>query len=57
MFHMAVLAAVPFRKALFFRPMLAALEGIDNLILSIPYVRRLAWVAVVEYGQPRMVAD
>ena len=52
MFHMAVLAAVPFRKAPFFRPMLSALEAIDNLILSIPYVRRLAWIAVVEYSRP-----
>jgi ubiquinone/menaquinone biosynthesis C-methylase UbiE len=52
MFHMAVLAAVPFRKAPFFRPMLTALEVIDNLILSIPYVRRLAWIAVVEYSRP-----
>jgi ubiquinone/menaquinone biosynthesis C-methylase UbiE len=52
MFHVAVLAAVPFRKTLFFRPMLAALEVIDNLILSIPYVRRLAWIAVVEYSRP-----
>jgi ubiquinone/menaquinone biosynthesis C-methylase UbiE len=52
MFHMAVLAAVPFRKTSFFRPIMAALEVVDDLILSIPYVRWLAWVAVVEYGQP-----
>jgi len=56
MFHLAVLAAVPFRKTPLFRPMLGALEVIDNLILSIPFVRRLAWVAVVIYGQPRRVA-
>jgi len=52
MFHMAVLAAVPFRKTSFFRPIMAALEVVDDLILSIPYVCRLAWVAVVEYDQP-----
>lgn len=56
MFHFAVLAAVPFRRTYFFRPMLAVLEMIDHLILSVPYVRRLAWVAVVEYGRPRMGA-
>lgn len=53
MFHLAALSAVPFRKTPIFRPMLAALEGIDNVILSIPWVRRLAWVAVVEYRNPK----
>jgi len=52
MFHMAALAAVPFRKTSLFRPMLAALEAVDNLFLSIPFVRRLAWIAVVEYCRP-----
>jgi ubiquinone/menaquinone biosynthesis C-methylase UbiE len=55
-FHMAVLAAVPFRKTPVFRPMLAALEVIDDLVLSIPYVRRFAWVAVVVYDRPGMAA-
>jgi len=49
MFHLAVLAAVPFRKTFLFRPLLATLEIIDNFILSIPFLNRLAWVAVVEY--------
>ncbi|MBU2538838.1 MAG: class I SAM-dependent methyltransferase [Proteobacteria bacterium] len=53
MFHLAALAAVQFRKASFFRPLLATLEMIDNFILSIPYLNRLAWVAVVEYRKPR----
>lgn len=53
MFHLAVLAAVPFRKMRIFRPMLTILEWVDNLILSIPLVRRLAWVAVVEYKNPK----
>ena len=52
MFHLAALVAVPFRKAPFFRPLLATLEAIDNIILSIPFLNRLAWVAVVEYRQP-----
>jgi ubiquinone/menaquinone biosynthesis C-methylase UbiE len=52
MFHLAVLAAVQFRKTFFFRPLLATLEMIDNFILSIPYLNRLAWVAVVEYRKP-----
>lgn len=53
MFHLAALGAVPFRKTPIFRPMLAALEGIDKVILFIPWVRRLAWVAVVEYRNPK----
>lgn len=53
MFHLAVLAAVPFRKTRLFDSMLKFLEMFDNLILSIPFVRRLAWVAVVEYKNPK----
>ncbi|OGU07128.1 MAG: hypothetical protein A2075_12800 [Geobacteraceae bacterium GWC2_58_44] len=56
MFHLAALATVPFRKASFFRPLLAALEAVDSLILSIPYLNRLAWVAVVEYRKPKKAA-
>jgi ubiquinone/menaquinone biosynthesis C-methylase UbiE len=52
LFHLAVLAAVPFRKSKVFPPLLSALEVIDDLILSIPFIRRMAWVAVVEYSQP-----
>lgn len=56
MFHLAALAAVPFRKTAIFRPMLAALERIDKIVLSIPFVRRLAWIAVVEYSKPKKLA-
>lgn len=52
MFHFAALAAVPFRKAIFFQPLLTVLEGIDKLILLIPFLNRLAWVAVIEYRHP-----
>jgi ubiquinone/menaquinone biosynthesis C-methylase UbiE len=53
MFHLAALAAVPFRKASFFRRLLVILEMIDKFVLSIPYLNRFAWVAVVEYRHPR----
>jgi ubiquinone/menaquinone biosynthesis C-methylase UbiE len=53
MFHLVALGAVKFRKASFFRPLLATLERIDNFILAIPYLNRLAWVAVVEYRKPK----
>lgn len=53
MFHLAVLAAVPFRKISFFRPILATLEMIDTFLLAIPCLNRLAWIAVVEYRGPK----
>jgi ubiquinone/menaquinone biosynthesis C-methylase UbiE len=53
MFHFAALAAVMFRRTYLFRPLLASLNMIDNVILSIPFLNRLAWVAVVEYRNPR----
>lgn len=53
MFHLAALAAVPFRKSALFKPMLAFLEAADSVLLSIPYLDRMAWVAVVEYRQPK----
>lgn len=52
MFHLAALSAVPFRKYWFFDKMLSVLDAVDSFILSIPYFRRLAWVAVIEYTQP-----
>ena len=30
-----------------------ALEQVDGLLLRIPYFQRLAWVAVIEYSNPR----
>lgn len=53
MFHLAALAAVPLRKSFLFKPLLAVLEVVDNFILGIPYLNRLAWVAVVEYRNPK----
>lgn len=52
-FHLAALAAVPLRRSALFRPALACLEMVDSVLLSVPYVRRLAWVAVVKYSHPR----
>src|SRR3990172_3443423 len=49
MFHLAALAAVPMRNNPFFNKLLGIMETIDNFILSIPFVRWWAWVAVVEY--------
>lgn len=51
-FHLAALGAVPLRKKFFFEPLLHALNLLDRLLLSIPFLRRMAWVAVIEYRQP-----
>lgn len=53
MFHLAALCAVPLRKTRLFLPVLTLLEAIDDLILAIPFLRRLAWVAVIEYTSPK----
>jgi ubiquinone/menaquinone biosynthesis C-methylase UbiE len=52
-FHFAGLFAVPFRKSPYFGALLAILERIDNAILSIPNLQRLAWVAVFTYANPK----
>jgi ubiquinone/menaquinone biosynthesis C-methylase UbiE len=51
-FHLAALAAVPFRKAFFFNPLLSILDLLDGILLTVPFLRRMAWVAVVEYRRP-----
>lgn len=52
-FHLAAIAAVPFRKTFLFRPLLSMLEVTDSVILRIPYVRRMAWVAVLILSKPK----
>jgi ubiquinone/menaquinone biosynthesis C-methylase UbiE len=43
-FHLATLAAVPFRRTPLFRLLLRALEAIDTLLLRIPWIREQAWM-------------
>jgi len=52
-FHMAALAAVPFRKTRFFKPLLVLLEGVDYLLTRVPGIQRWSWVAVIVYTGPR----
>jgi ubiquinone/menaquinone biosynthesis C-methylase UbiE len=51
-FHLAALAAVPLRGVFFFESLLRFLNLVDRVLLIIPFLRRMAWVAVVEYGRP-----
>ena len=52
-FHLFALGAIPFRKFFFFNSLLSLLELIDRLFLKIPLVRRWAWVAVIEFSNPK----
>jgi ubiquinone/menaquinone biosynthesis C-methylase UbiE len=55
-FHLFVLGAVPFRKTGVFTTLLSFLERVDNVILKIPYLQRMAWVAVFVLKGPRKTA-
>lgn len=52
-FHLAALGAVPLRKAFVFKPILKVLELFDGVLMRIPYLRRMAWIAVIEYRKPK----
>ena len=52
-FHLFALGAIPFRKTLIFKPLLKILEFLDEIFLRIPLIRRWAWVAVIEYTDPK----
>ena len=52
-FHLFALAAIPFRKTFFFKPLLNALEVLDSIFLKIPFIQKMAWVAVIEYSNPK----
>jgi hypothetical protein len=51
-FHLAVLAAVPLRNTPIFKPLRAALDGVDSLILRMPGVRKHAWIATFLLSDP-----
>lgn len=52
-FHLATLAAVPFRKTSVFQPMLAMLRAADVVLLKIPGLRWQAWQVVFRLSGPR----
>ena len=52
-FHLATLAAVPFRNTPLFAPMLSALERVDAVLLSLPGIRWQAWQALFTLARPR----
>jgi len=52
-FHLAVLAAVPFRKTPLFKPLRVALDAIDRVLLSNQTIGKYAWIMIVTIANPR----
>jgi SAM-dependent methyltransferase len=55
-FHLATLAAVPFRRSFAFPAILAGLRALDRLLLQLPGVRWQAWQCVFKLSQPVKVS-
>jgi ubiquinone/menaquinone biosynthesis C-methylase UbiE len=51
-FHLATLAAVPFRKSAIFRPLLGLLEAADAVLLRTPGLKWHAWITVFVLSEP-----
>jgi ubiquinone/menaquinone biosynthesis C-methylase UbiE len=52
-FHLAALAAVPFRRLPFFNSLRRGLEALDSVLFKIPGVKWQAWMAVFVLSHPR----
>ncbi len=52
-FVLFTLFAVPFRNMSFFNKVYSFFMNIDKVILSIPFVRRYAWMVVIHASNPR----
>lgn len=52
-FHLAVLAAVPFRKTFIFRPLRIFLDAIDRITLSNQFIGKYAWIMVFTMRYPK----
>ena len=51
-YHLATLAAVPFRNTAIFYPLLTVLEWVDRVVLSIPVLRWQSWQGVIVLRDP-----
>ena len=51
-FHLAVLAAVPFRKTFLFKPLRAALNAVDRVLLGSQLIGKYGWIMVITIGDP-----
>ena len=53
-FHLATLAAVPFRNLPVFNFILSLLEAVDGVLLKTPILKWLAWQIVFVLSQPKL---
>ncbi|MBI2504375.1 MAG: class I SAM-dependent methyltransferase [Candidatus Latescibacteria bacterium] len=51
-FHLSSLLAVPFRRLPGFGVLLGGLEALDRLLFRVPFLRKQAWIVVVELEGP-----
>ncbi len=52
-FHLAALAAVPFRKTFLFKPLRTVLDMVDRVILNNQLIGKYAWIMIVTIKNPR----
>lgn len=53
-FHLAVLAAVPFRKvSFFFKPVCTLLNTVDSLLLKSETIGKYGWIMIFSMGKPK----
>ena len=52
-FALLALLAVPFRRFFFFKPLCRLLQGIDQILFKVPYLKYCAWIAVICVGEPK----
>jgi len=52
-FHLAVLAAVPFRKTRFFKPIRAFLDKIDSILLRKEAIGKYGWIMIFTMSKPK----
>jgi ubiquinone/menaquinone biosynthesis C-methylase UbiE len=52
-FHLAVLAAVPFRKTPFFKPIRALLDQIDHILLRGEFIGKYGWIMIFIASRPK----
>lgn len=52
-FHLAVLAAVPFRKTPLFRPLRKVFEAVDDVLLNNKAIGKYGWIMVFTLSNPK----
>ena len=52
-FHLAVLAAVPFRKTPFFKPVRALLNKVDSMLLRGERIGKYGWIMIFTMSKPK----